>query len=300
MKFAIHIATKNRKDDLLFTLEQVYPLLENPEVTCVVFDDGSDDGTADAVKQQFPKIQLLQNTTSRGYLYCRNVMLNETQADVAISLDDDAHFLSENPLETIGKFFNENPKCGLIAFRIYWSKTPPENPKSTEVSAAVKSFVGCGHAWRMSAWRSIPSYPEWFEFYGEETFASMHLFKNYWEVQYVPEVFVLHRVDLKLRKNQTKDFTLRYRRGLRAGWFAIFLFYPPGKAIHFFLYSLWMQLKTKIFKGQFKVVMPILGALWDLLVLSPNILKNRAAFTAKEFADYAKLKEPKIYWKPEK
>jgi GT2 family glycosyltransferase len=100
----------------------------------------------------------------------------------------------------------------------------------------------------MNAWRSIPSYPEWFEFYGEETFASLHLFKNHWEVHYVPEVFVLHRVDLKLRKTQTKDFTLRYRRGLRAGWFAIFLFYPTAKAIHFFLYSLWMQLKTKIFK----------------------------------------------------
>ena len=96
MKFAIHIATKNRKDDLLFTLEQVYPLLENPELNCVVFDDGWNDGTADAVRQQFPKIQLLQNTTSRGYLYCRNVMLNETQADIAISLDDDAHFLSKN------------------------------------------------------------------------------------------------------------------------------------------------------------------------------------------------------------
>lgn len=48
-------------------------------------------------------------------------------------------------------------------------------------------------------------------------------------MQYVPEVFVLHRVDLKLRKAQTKDFTLRYRRGLRAGWFAIFLFIRQTK-----------------------------------------------------------------------
>jgi glycosyltransferase involved in cell wall biosynthesis len=300
MKFAIHIATKNRKDDLLFTLEQVYPLLETPEVTCVVFDDGSNDGTAEAVKNKFPKVLLLQNQTSRGYLYCRNVMLNETQADIAISLDDDAHFLSENPLETIAEFFTENQKCGLIAFRIYWSKTVPEHTVTTEVSHPVKSYVGCGHAWRMNAWRSIPSYPEWFEFYGEETFASLHLFKNHWEVHYVPEVFVLHRVDLKLRKTQTKDFTLRYRRSLRAGWFAIFLFYPVGKVIHFFLYSLWMQLKTKIFKGQFKVLLPILGALWDLIVLSTKIRKNRTAFTTREFSEYAKLKEPKIYWKPEK
>jgi hypothetical protein len=37
----------------------------------------------------------------------------------------------------------------------------------------VKSFVGCGHAWRMKAWHEIPNYPEWFEFYGEENYASL-------------------------------------------------------------------------------------------------------------------------------
>ena len=299
MKFAIHISTKNRKDDLLLTLATVYPLLENPAVECVVFDDGSEDGTAEAVKAQFPEVHLLQNKTSKGYIYCRNVMLNETQADVAVSLDDDAHFLSDNPLEIIGEYFKENPKCGLIAFRIYWSKTAPESTKSSQVPEVVKSFVGCGHAWRMDAWRDIPSYPEWFEFYGEENFASLQLFKNSWEIKYMPQVLVWHRVDLKQRKNVTKDFALRYRRGLRAGWFNIFLFYPPGKALLFFLYSVWRQMKTKILRGQLQVVFPVLGALWDLLRLSPNILKNRTAFTSKEFANYTKLKEPKIYWKPE-
>jgi hypothetical protein len=110
---------------------------------------------------------------------------------------------------------------------------------------------------------------------------------------------VWHRVDLKQRKKVTKDFALRYRRGLRAGWFNIFLFYPPGKAVRFFLYSVWRQMMTKILRGQLQVVFPVLGALWDLLRLSPNILKNRTAYTAKEFAAYTKLKEPKIYWKPE-
>jgi glycosyltransferase involved in cell wall biosynthesis len=299
MKFAIHIATKNRKEDLLLTLEQVYSFLENPEVECVVFDDGSDDGSSEAVQNNFPKIKLHRNETSRGYIYCRNIMLNETQADVAISLDDDAHFLSQNPFEVIQNYFNENPNCGLIAFRIFWSKVAPQSNQTKAIPERVKSFVGCGHAWRMEAWRSIPSYPEWYEFYGEESFASLQLFKNNWEIHYLPQVFIQHRVDLKQRKNFGQDFTLRYRRGLRAGWYNVFLFYPLPKVIQFFLYSIWMQLKTKILKGQFKVVSPILGALWDLLLVSPKIIKYRTAFTPQEFKDYAKLKEPKIYWKPE-
>jgi glycosyltransferase involved in cell wall biosynthesis len=299
MRFAIHISTKNRKEDLLLTLEQVNPFLENPEVECIVFDDGSDDGSSEAVQSRFPKVKLRRNETSRGYIYCRNVMLNETHADIAISLDDDAHFLSQNPLEIIQHHFAENPKCGLIAFRIYWSKNAPPNTQSTSISERVKSFVGCGHAWRMDAWRSIPSYPEWYEFYGEESFASLQLFKNNWEIHYVPEVFVQHRVDLKHRKNAGKDFALRYRRGLRAGWYNVFLFYPFLKVIQFFLYSLWMQLKTKIFKGNVKVMWPIFLSLFDLLLQCPKIIRYRTAFTSKEFTDYTKLKEPKIYWKPE-
>ena len=178
MKFAIHISTKNRKDDLLLTLATVYPLLENPAVACVVFDDGSEDGTAEAVKTQFPKVHLLQNKTSKGYIYCRNVMLSETQADVAVSLDDDAHFLSENVVECIINYFESQPQCGVIACRIFWGKEPPISLTTKSKSQRVKGFVGCGHVWNLQAWRDIPNYPEWFIFYGEEEFASYQLFKK--------------------------------------------------------------------------------------------------------------------------
>ena len=72
-------------------------------VTCVVYDDGSIDDTSEKVESDFPQIKLLRNQTSKGYIYCRNKMLNETEADFAISLDDDAHFLTENPIEIISK-----------------------------------------------------------------------------------------------------------------------------------------------------------------------------------------------------
>jgi glycosyltransferase involved in cell wall biosynthesis len=296
--FSILITTKNRKNDLAFTLRKISYLLKDTTVECVVFDDGSSDGTYEYVKQNFPNIKLQKNIVSKGYLFCRNKMLNETQATYAISLDDDAHFVTENPLDSIRKHFTENNKCGLLALRIFWGGEEPCTVVSAEKITRVQGFVGCAHVWRMAAWREVPNYPEWFIFYGEEDFASYQLFKKGWEVNYLPDVLVNHRVNIKSRKSD-RDYTIRLRSSLRSGWFLFFLFYPisvlPGKMV----YSIWMQLKLKVFKGDFKALQIVCFALFDLVWSFPKIIKNSNRLTEREYEDYQKLEVTKIYWQPE-
>jgi glycosyltransferase involved in cell wall biosynthesis len=299
MTISILISTKNRKTDLAFTLNKISYLLEEVSVSCIVFDDGSTDGTFEYIKENFPTIQLHRNETSQGYLFCRNKMLNETKADYAISLDDDAHFASENPLEFIRNLFEENTRCGLVALRIFWGLKDPQTLASTEETERVQGFVGCGHVWRMSAWNDIPNYPEWFEFYGEENFASYQLFKKKWEVHYLPEVLVHHRVDIKARRNNA-DYTIRLQRSLRSGWYLFFLFYPLKEIPRKKAYSIWMQIKLKVFKGDFKALQAIVLALFDLVWNVPRILKNSNRLTRQEYKTYNELPETKIYWKPVK
>jgi GT2 family glycosyltransferase len=226
-------------------------------------------------------------------------MLNETPADYAISLDDDAHFITENPLEFIQKHFEENAKCGLLALRIFWGLQEPVSVLTNENPKRVQGFVGCAHVWRMKTWRDIPGYPEWFVFYGEENFASYQLFKKNWEVHYLPEVLVNHRVDVKSRRNNA-DYTIRLRRSLRSGWYLFFLFFPlktiPGKMG----YTLWIQFKHKVFKGDFKALQAVVMAVLDLVWNIPRILKNSNRLTAEEYEAYNELPEAKIYWQPEK
>lgn len=296
-KFAILISTKNRKIDLDFTLGKIKYLFERNDMECVVFDDGSTDGTFEFIKNKYPEIIIYRNEASKGYLFCRNKMLNETKADFAISLDDDAHFLTLNPLEKIEEHFFHNPKCGLQAFRLFWSTANPSSIETLEQSKRVKGFVGCGHVWRMNAWRSIPNYPEWFVFYGEEDFAAYQLFKKNWEIHYLPEVLVQHRVDINSRKKNA-DYTLRLQRSLRSGWYLYFLFFPVPLIPRKFAYSLWMQLKLKVFKGNFKSLYAIIGALFDLLLNFPKIRSNRNALSRKEYKAFLQLDETKIYWKP--
>jgi glycosyltransferase involved in cell wall biosynthesis len=297
--FSILITTKNRKNELAFTLNKINYLLKNNNAECVVFDDGSTDGTYEYVKENFPSIQLERNIISKGYIFCRNKMLNDTKADYAISLDDDAHFLTEKPLEIIQKYFEQNTNCGLIALRIFWGLKEPVSKFSNEKPYRVQGFVGCAHVWRIKAWRVIPNYPEWFVFYGEENSASYQLFKKKLEIHYLPEVLVNHRVVVKLRKNNI-DYTLRLRRSLSSGWYLFFLFYPIRRIPEKMAYSIWMQFKLKVFKGDFKVLQAICLALLDLFLAIPKILKNSNRLTLEEYNTYQKLPQTNTYWQPEK
>lgn len=296
MRFSILITSKNRIEDLKITLNKISYLFEKEDVECVICDDGSTDGTFQYLKDNYKQIQVIQNKTSKGLIFSRNRLLDLTTADYAITLDDDAHIVSNNPLGIIEDFFLNNSQCAVIASRIFWGKDLPINITDTSNNTRVKGFVGCGHVWRMNAWRSIPNYPDWFVFYGEEEFASYQLFKKQWEVWYVPALFIQHRVDVKSRK-KNKDYTTRLRRSLRSGWYLYFMFYPLHLIPKKFLYTLWMQLKLKVFKGDFKALIAIVLALFDIFYNMPRCFLNKNRLTQKEYTSYKSLIDTKIYWK---
>lgn len=298
MKFSILITTKNRKSDLFFTLQKIESLLDREDVECIVCDDGSTDGTFEMVRDNFPKVQLMQNSKSKGLIFSRNRMLNALASDYAISIDDDLHFLSQEPLEAIELFFLTHPQCAVQSFRIFWNKQSPVSLESNQVSEKVKSFAGGANVWNMKAWKQIPNYPSWFIFYGEEDFAAFQLFKKGWEIHYNPEILVHHRVDIKARKKD-KDYRQRTRRALRAGWYLYLMFYPLKLIPRKLTYSIWIQLKNKTLKGDFKATLGLLQAVGDVFLNLPKIIRQSNRLTSEEFKEFSNLPEAKIYWKPE-
>lgn len=297
--FSILITTKNRLADLAFTLDKIKYLLDRNDVVCIVCDDGSTDGTTSFLQTHYPNIQLIKNLKSQGLIYSRNLLLSMVNTEFAISIDDDLHFVTPNPLEVIRDFFHQHPFASVLSFRIFWSKDEPQSIATIEEALPMQSYAGGAHTFRMKAWNEIPDYPAWFIFYGEENFASYQLFKKNWKVYYLPEVLVNHRVDLKARKKNT-DYIQRQRRSLRSGWYLFFLFYPLKTIPRKMGYSLWMQFKLKVFKGDFKALQALVLALFDLVWNMPRILKNSNRLTEEEYNAYNQLPETKIYWQPEK
>lgn len=294
-EFSILITTKNRLEDLKETLSHLSSLIENDKVEFIICDDGSSDGTSNFIVTNYKTIQLIKNVKSKGLIFSRNRLLHLTQAKYAITLDDDAHIVSQHPLEIIADVFESNKKCAVIAFRIFWGKTLPSNINHDLINQRVKGFVGCGHVWRMDAWRDIPNYPDWFVFYGEEDYAGFHLFKKDWEIWFVPNVLVHHRVDVKERKKH-KDYMIRLMRSLRAGWYLYLLFYPIKQIPKKIAYTLWMQIKLKVFKGDFKALLAILCAIFNILFNLPRLLNERKEIAEKDLKRFNQLNDTIIYW----
>ena len=297
IKFSIVISTKNRLPDLKQTLQALEVYTNREDVELIIIDDGSIDGTSNFLSTTYPE-QSIINKESKGLLPNRNKLNDLAKGLYVISLDDDANFLSENPLEAIENHFEANPNCGMLALRILWSKKAISNTDTSLKATRVKGFVGCGHVWRKSTWESLPKYPEWFVFYGEEQFASYQLFKRGLEVHFLPEVLIHHRVDVKGRKKD-KDYGVRLRRSLRSGWYLMLLFYPLSIVPRRFLYTLWVQFKTKVFRGDIAALWAIICAMSDVFINLPKLITQSNRLSKGEFNKYNDLNESIIFWKPE-
>jgi glycosyltransferase involved in cell wall biosynthesis len=295
--FSIIITTYNRKSELKFTLNSLQPFIKDG-VSVIVCDDASTDGTSEFIRSEYPEIQLIVNSVNKGLIFSRNLLMSQVQTTYAVSLDDDANFLSLEPLEKILRHFEREPKCGVISFRVYWGKEKPDIIYSNEINCRVKSFLGGAHAWCMKTWREIPNYPDWYQFYGEENFGSMHLLKKQLEVHYLAGVLVHHRVDNTARKKNS-DYYCRARRSLRADWYNFIIFYPKRNAMRTFLYSIKMQI-LKAIKNRDIIYLKNTGlAVLDILSNLRRLKNSRSRFSNADYQKWVKLPDAKIYWKPD-
>jgi hypothetical protein len=295
-KITLQITTKNRAKELQFTLDTNKEIINDVRVHTIICIDGVEDEAYSNILSQYPNIQLLINEKSIGVISSRNLMMSITKTPYSISLDDDAHFLSLNTVDQILEYFKLNSDCAVMAFRIYWGIDAISFIPSNEQPSKVQGFVGCGHAWRLSSWNSIPEYPNWFFFHGEEEFASYQLFKKKLSIHYVPNIFVQHRVD-RIRRLKDKDFYERYRMSLRSGYYVWFMFMPLSKIPRLVLSSFLAQLRNRLIKGEWFVLRIYLLILWDIIYNFNRIISSSNRLSHEEFSRFEKIPPTKIGWK---
>ena len=134
----------------------------------------------------------------KGFMAGRHQMMMETEADIYISLDDDAWFLDPHAVAEAVKIIKNDSKVAAVAFDIL----SPDRPQKLkrEQPLEVPMFVGCGHALRVEAVRKVGSYEKMPGSYGgEERDLCLRLLEKGWKVVKLPGVHVWHDLTPMLR-----------------------------------------------------------------------------------------------------
>ncbi len=196
MKVLIGITTYNRADILAKSiqsaLDQDYP---NKEVA--VFDDASTDETP-LLREQFPSVRWYREDSNQGYLYGRNLMMSETDADLYFSLDDDAWFLGGNEISIGVDIMRARPEVAALAYDILSPDRP--NPQQQRIPQKTHTYIGCGHMLRLKPVKEVGCYiPNPGPYGGEEQDLCIRLLDRKQEIEFLPGVHVWHDKSLSAR-----------------------------------------------------------------------------------------------------
>ena len=145
IKIALVIPVFNRRETTLQGLQSLSRIdRENLDVRIFVVDDGSTDGTSEAVAKNFPEVVLIKGDGSLHYAGGTNRGIEAAlnwKPEYVVTMNDDSVF-HEQFLQRLVKTAQENPRSIVGALLLLWN----EPHKVFQVGQSWKTFRG---GWEM-------------------------------------------------------------------------------------------------------------------------------------------------------
>lgn len=197
------IATRNRRDELLTTLDHLSRMPDRPDV--VVVDNGSTDGTPAAVRNQFPATGLIALAGNFGAA-ARNAGVSAATTPL-IAFSDDDSWWDPGALTTAEACFEADPQLGLIAGRILVGPDGDLDPVCSLMQAGrwdehlrpsphgrrgVTGFLACGAVVRRRAFVGVGGFERHLVIGAEEETVAVDLASAGWKLVYEPGVVARH------------------------------------------------------------------------------------------------------------
>jgi GT2 family glycosyltransferase len=189
------IPTYNRGMRVLSVLEKIRRCDPAP-VAIIIHIDLSDGRLEAELKERFPDVAVLTSPVRLGPGGGRHRCLLECKTPFAVSFDDDSYPVDSEFFATVERLFLEHPRAALLEANV-WHRNEPELPRMTSLMP-IPSYIGCGYAIRLDAYRQTRGYLNRPVPYGmEELDLSLQLFVSGCQMMRAGELRVFHDTDLK-------------------------------------------------------------------------------------------------------
>ncbi|CAL9619563.1 glycosyltransferase family 2 protein [Streptomyces sp. enrichment culture] len=211
------VITHNRRAELLRTLGRLRELPERPRV--VVTDNGSRDGTAEAVRRGFPEVTLLCPGRNLGAVG-RNLAMRQVRTPYVAFCDDDTWW-EPGSLRRAADLLDRRPGLAAVTARIVVEPSGTEDPVVAELrespltgpdwlpGPALGSFLAAATVMRADAFRAEGGFHPGLWLGGEEELLATDLLRHGWWLAYAEELTVHHAA------SPVRDSTERRVLGLR-------------------------------------------------------------------------------------
>lgn len=214
------VVTWNRRDDVLACIES---LSEStfPNLSVYVVDNGSTDGTSEAVRARFPEVTLIRSEENLGFAGGNNLGLKrilDHGLEAVFLLNDDV-VIARDTLDLLEAGGFDDPEIGVLSPKVLVFSEPgriwsaggtidqhtgvavqrhfgePDHGQADEISE-VDYAVGCAMLVKTEVIREVGLMDPRYYLYYEESDWCRRIRAAGYRVLYVPESRVWHKVDL--------------------------------------------------------------------------------------------------------
>jgi GT2 family glycosyltransferase len=216
-RFAVIVITRNRRQELLRTLGRMTALPEKPDI--LLGDNGSTDGTCEAVAARFPEVKLFHSTQNLGAV-ARNEIVRRLRTSYVAFCDDDIWW-DPGALSRAADILDTHDGLAAVTGRIMVEPGGREDPIVPELSGspvpapgwlpgpALLGILAGASMVRISAFWEAGGFCPRFWLGGEEELLSIDLAAHGWWMCYREDVVVHHAA------SPLRDSRERRRLGIR-------------------------------------------------------------------------------------
>ena len=282
-RVAVVVITHQRRAELLLALTRLASLPERPHV--VVVDNGSTDGTADAVRERFPQMELIACRENLGAVG-RNHGVARLDTRYVAFCDDDTWW-EPGSLTTAADVLDAHPRLAVVTARILVEPGGREDPIVPELrdspvrgadwlpGPALGSFLAGASVLRRDAFLDAGGFSERLWLGGEEELMAGDLAAAGWELCYLPALTVHHQA------SRARDPHRRRRDGIRNTLWTTWLRRPLRPALRRTVHLLRTVPRDRV------TARGLLAAVWGI----PWVVRERQVLPPHAEARFAALEE---------